>query len=110
MVQLRWPDGVVKCPQCGSDNVTWLTKARVWKCYAKHERPTFTLKTGTIFESSPIALEKWLTARYIKYIIAAVFPDIEVLCWRLARRYALASGRAFTRRRRLLASRRFRSA
>src|SRR5256885_16080658 len=32
------------------------------KCYAKHERPTFTLKTGTIFEDSPIALEKQLPA------------------------------------------------
>jgi transposase-like protein len=45
--------------------VTWLAKARVWKCYAKHERPTFTLKTGTIFEDSPIQLEKWLTAAWL---------------------------------------------
>jgi transposase-like protein len=37
----------------------------VWKCYAKHERPTFTLKTGTIFEESPIALEKWLPAAWL---------------------------------------------
>jgi transposase-like protein len=65
MVQLRWPNGVVTCPRCGSDNVTWLAKARVWKCYAKHERPTFTLKTDTIFEDSPIQLEKWLTAAWM---------------------------------------------
>jgi transposase-like protein len=65
MTELRWPDGKVTCPQCGSDNVTWLAKARVWKCYAKHERPTFSLKTGTIFEDSPIALEKWLTAAWL---------------------------------------------
>ena len=65
MVELRWSDGVVKCPHCGADNVTWLAKARVWKCYAKHERPTFTLKTSTIFEDSPIALEKWLTAAWL---------------------------------------------
>ena len=65
MMELRWPDGVVKCPHCGSDNVTWLAKARVWKCYAKHERPTFTLKTGTIFEESPISLEKWLPAAWL---------------------------------------------
>jgi transposase-like protein len=37
----------------------------VWKCYAKHERPTFTLKTGTIFESSPVPLEKWLSAAWL---------------------------------------------
>jgi transposase-like protein len=62
MVQLRWPDGVVKCPVCGASKVTWLEKQRVWKCYAKHDRPRFSLKTGTIFEDSPIALEKWLPA------------------------------------------------
>src|ERR1700685_567760 len=65
MVTLRWPDGVVKCPHCGSEKVTWLAKARVWKCYAGHERPTFSLKTGTIFEDSPIPLEKWLCATWM---------------------------------------------
>jgi transposase-like protein len=65
MVGLRWPDGKVKCPRCGAEKVSWLDKARVWKCYAKHERPTFTLKTGTIFEDSPIALEKWLPAVWL---------------------------------------------
>src|SRR6266852_6346506 len=62
MVELRWPDGKVKCPQCDSEKVTWLAKQRVWKCYTGHVRPTFSLKTGTIFEDSPIALEKWLPA------------------------------------------------
>jgi transposase-like protein len=65
MTELRWSDGKVTCPACGSDNVTWLAKARVWKCYAKHERPTFSLKTGTIFEDSPIPLEKWLCAAWM---------------------------------------------
>ena len=65
MVSLRWPEGSVKCPRCGSEKVSWLAKARVWKCYAKHESPTFTLKTGTIFEDSPIALEKWLPAVWL---------------------------------------------
>jgi transposase-like protein len=65
MIELRWSDGVVRCPQCGADKVTWLAKARVWKCYAKHERPTFTLKTGSIFEASPIPVEKWLVAAWL---------------------------------------------
>ncbi len=39
MTELRWPNGKVKCPQCGSEKVTWLAKARVWKCYAKHDAP-----------------------------------------------------------------------
>lgn len=65
MIQLRWPDEVVKCPTCGADKVTWLAKRRVWKCYTGHVSPTFSLKTGTIFEDSPIALEKWLPATWM---------------------------------------------
>jgi len=60
MIAARWPDGVVRCPTCNSDHVTWLASARVWKCYAKHDRSKFSLKVGTIFEDSPIPLEKWL--------------------------------------------------
>jgi transposase-like protein len=65
MMRLRWPDGVVKCPHCESENVAYLAKARVWKCYSKHQRPTFSLKTGTIFEDSPIPLHKWLPALWL---------------------------------------------
>ncbi|MGC4084756.1 MAG: IS1595 family transposase [Vicinamibacterales bacterium] len=65
LVSLRWPDGKVTCPQCGSEHVTYLAKARQWKCYAKHSRPKFTLKTGTIFEDSPLPLDKWLVALWL---------------------------------------------
>jgi transposase-like protein len=65
MTALRWPKGAVKCPQCGSDRLTWLAKQRVWKCYTGHKRPTFSLKTGTIFEDSPIPLEKWLPVMWM---------------------------------------------
>src|SRR5229473_1695465 len=65
LVDLRWPDGKVKCPRCGSDSVAYLEKARVWKCYEKHTSPKFSLKVGTIFEDSPIGLEKWLPAVWL---------------------------------------------
>src|SRR5436305_8100230 len=65
MLALRWPDGVVKCPYCGSEKLTYLAKNRVWKCYTGHSKPKFSLKTGTIFEDSPIALEKWLPALWL---------------------------------------------
>src|ERR1022692_4569203 len=65
MMELRWPDGVVKCPYCASEHVTYLEKARVWKCYAGHDRPRFSLKTGTIFEDSPLGLDKWLVAVWL---------------------------------------------
>ena len=64
MVALRWPNGVT-CPTCGSDRVTWLAKQRRWKCRTKHARQQFTLKTGTIFEDSPLPLAKWLPAVWI---------------------------------------------
>ena len=62
MMSVRWPDGKVTCPRCGSDHVVYLEKAKVWKCYGKHDHAKFSLKTGTIFEDSPIGLDKWLTA------------------------------------------------
>jgi transposase-like protein len=64
MVAKRWPNGVT-CPNCGSDHVAYLENARLWKCYGKHERPKFSLKTGTIFEDSPLGLEKWLPVMWL---------------------------------------------
>jgi transposase-like protein len=60
MVSVRWPDGNVKCPHCGAEKVTYLAKAKVYRCYGDHPKQKFSLKVGTIFEDSPIALEKWL--------------------------------------------------
>jgi transposase-like protein len=65
LTDLRWPDGKVKCPQCGSDKVTYLAAAKLWKCYGDHERAKFSLKTGTIMEDSPIGLDKWLAAMWL---------------------------------------------
>ncbi len=64
MTELRWSKGVT-CPRCGSEHVTYLEKARVWKCYGKHASPKFSLKTGTVFEDSPIGLEKWLPVMWM---------------------------------------------
>ena len=65
MVAIRWADGVVKCPHCGSAKVTYLAKARVYQCYGKHPKSKFSLKVGTIFEDSPIGLDKWLPAAWL---------------------------------------------
>src|SRR3989304_2955227 len=64
MVSLRWPDGVT-CPQCNSKEVTFLKNARLWKCRTKHRRQKFSIKVGTIFEDSPISLDKWLAAVWV---------------------------------------------
>jgi transposase-like protein len=65
LTDLRWPTGKVTCPTCGSEKVSYLAKAKLWKCYSKHDRPKFSLKTGTIMEDSPIGLDKWLTAMWL---------------------------------------------
>jgi len=62
---LRWMDGKPRCPHCGSDNVTYLTSVNRYKCYGKHRKAQFSLKVGTIFEDSPIPLDKWLCAMWL---------------------------------------------
>lgn len=62
---IRWPDGVIRCPRCGSDKVTYLANARVWKCYGKHAKDKFSLKVGTIFEDSAVGFDKWLPALWL---------------------------------------------
>src|SRR5689334_18904380 len=62
---IRWPSGVVTCPTCGSDHVTYLETQRRYKCYGKHPKAQFSLKVGTIFEDSAIGLEKWLPALWL---------------------------------------------
>src|SRR5213593_4683249 len=68
VVELRWPDGKVTCPHCNSEHVTFLEKENRFKCYEKHKKgfsQKFSLKTGTIFEDSPIGLDKWLAAMWM---------------------------------------------
>jgi transposase-like protein len=62
MVEMRWPDGIVRCPRCGKDGVAWMEKANVYFCSGKHPKQKFSLKVGTILEDSPIGLEKWFPA------------------------------------------------
>ncbi|HTV49304.1 MAG TPA: IS1595 family transposase [Phycisphaerae bacterium] len=63
---IRWPDGVVRCPHCGSDSVHWLVKQKRWQCRGKHKRLQFSVKVGTVFEESPIPLGKWLVAVWLE--------------------------------------------
>jgi len=61
VVARRWPKGVT-CPICGSEKVKLSEKHNRWQCGSHHARRQFTVKTGTIFEDSPLGLDKWLTA------------------------------------------------
>ena len=55
----------MRCPTCGSEDVTYLATQKRYKCYQKHPRAQFSLKVGTVFEDSPIGLEKWLPALWL---------------------------------------------
>src|SRR2546426_3382091 len=63
LVWKRWPNGVA-CPTCGSYQVIFLANQRRWKCRQPHERRQFSVKVGTIFEDSPLGLDKWLTVMW----------------------------------------------
>jgi transposase-like protein len=65
LVKMRWPDGVVVCPTCGRTDVSWLAKQKKWQCKSKHSKRQFSVKVGTIFEDSPIPLDKWLMAAWM---------------------------------------------
>jgi transposase-like protein len=62
-----WPDGP-ECPRCGScarvGKMTGAsTRVGTYKCYSC--RKPFTVKIGTLFESSHVPMHKWLRAIYL---------------------------------------------
>jgi len=59
MADSRWSNGVT-CQHCGAEKPMFLKTRRIWKC-AKC-RKQFSIKTKSVFEDSPISLDKWLTA------------------------------------------------
>ncbi len=99
MVAQRWPDGVVICPTCGRNDVTWQEKAQVWQCKSKHSKRKFSVKVGTIYEDSPIKLDKWLMATWLlanckngvsSYEIARAIGVTQKSAWFMLHRIRLA--------------------
>lgn len=62
MKQIKWPDGKIICPKCGSDKVGEIKTRRMLRCNEKGCRKQFSYKVGTIFEDSPLGLDKWFVA------------------------------------------------
>lgn len=62
VAKLRWPNGPV-CPSCGCLEYSYLTTRRLWKCKACKRQ--YSVKVGTIFEDSPLGLDKWLPAVWL---------------------------------------------
>ncbi len=61
----RWPDGVPTCPVCERKDANFLANQRKWQCKTVHHHRQFSVKVGTIFEDSPIPLQKWLPAVWV---------------------------------------------
>jgi transposase-like protein len=57
---LRWPDDKVSCPRCSSESNSFVKTRKLWFCNGCKKQ--FTVKVATIFEDSPIGLDKWMTA------------------------------------------------
>jgi transposase-like protein len=61
--KLRWPDGKVVCPRCEKAKHSFIKTRRVWFCYECKKQ--FSLKLGTVFEDSPLGLDKWMTGFWL---------------------------------------------
>lgn len=64
---LLWPNGPV-CPHCGSCAQPYdLAKTRIGlkKCRERECKKQFTVRVGTVFESSHIPLHKWMQAAFL---------------------------------------------
>jgi transposase-like protein len=62
-VHFRWPGGNVSCPRCGKAKHSFIKTRRIWFCYECKKQ--FTVKVGTIFEDSPLGLDKWMVALWM---------------------------------------------
>jgi transposase-like protein len=62
IAKMRWPKGPA-CPACEHKEHYYLKTQKRWKCKDCHRQ--FSVKLGTIFEDSPISLDKWLVALWM---------------------------------------------
>jgi len=62
VARLRWTDGPI-CPRCAGTEHSFVSTRRLWKCKACKKQ--FSVKVGTIFEDSPLGLDKWLAAVWL---------------------------------------------
>lgn len=61
---LRWPQGV-ECPRCERRSISRIADRRQFECNAESCRYQFSVRVGTIFESSHLPLWKWFLAIYL---------------------------------------------
>jgi transposase-like protein len=98
LVARRWPNGVV-CPTCGNTKVGFLKNQLRWQCNSRHPKRQFSVKVGTIFEDSPLGLDKWLPCVWLltnckngvsSYEIARDLGVTQKTAWFMLQRVRLA--------------------
>lgn len=101
----RWKNGVPVCPTCGSKDVSFLASRRLWQCKTRHPKAQFSIKVGTIFEDSPISLDKWLLVMWqlasckngaSSYEMSRATGISQKSCWFMLQRIRLAMQDDFT--------------
>ncbi len=99
MVAMRWPNGEIACPACGSHAVRFIPRRNGWQCGSHHANRTFSVKTGTVMEDSPIPLKKWLLGIWLivnckngvsSYEVARDLDITQKSAWFLLQRIRLA--------------------
>ena len=63
-IKQRWPDGI-SCPHCHSDNVQEKGKHPTMSSRCRSCRRFFSVRTGTLMESSRLSYQKWALASYL---------------------------------------------
>lgn len=59
----KWGSSGPVCPRCESKRLSFLKTRLMWKCLDCQKQ--FSVKVGTIFEDSPVGLDKWLCAMWL---------------------------------------------
>ena len=95
-VTLRWPNGIV-CPRCDSKEHSYISTRRIWFC--KGCKKQFTVKVGSIFEDSPLGMDKWMLAVWLivtckngisSYEVASHLHITQKSAWHLMHRVRMA--------------------
>jgi transposase-like protein len=63
MARMRWGADGPACPRCESKRLSFLETRLMWKCLDCQKQ--FSVKVNSIFEDSPIGLDKWLCAMWL---------------------------------------------
>lgn len=93
----RWTEGVI-CPTCGSKDISFIASRRIWQCKSRHPKAQFSVKLGTIFEDSPLGLDKWLVVIWMlacnnyvsSYEVSRVTGITQKSCWYMLQRIHVA--------------------